>query len=334
MSNSNGEEDLERLFGDPFDDHNPVGFRAVLAADSARRLPAAGERLLDEWNCNAEFVPVALGGRWRDVDELGRRLRPVFRRDAALGLGYGVTSLMAAVNVWTAGSAAQQDWLSGELLQRRRTAVAFHELAHGNDLLRNDCTARITDGQVIFRGRKEVINNVERAESVLLLARTGEDTGGRSQSLFLIDKKELSPHPGYLPRWATTGMRACELGGIDVTGCQAPAATLVGLPGTAAETAMRAFQITRVALPSMALGILDTALHLAYRFAVARQVYGQSVSDLPVVRATLAAAFVDLLTADCLATAAARALQLDPRPGAGLAAAVKYLVPQLLDEAM
>jgi alkylation response protein AidB-like acyl-CoA dehydrogenase len=324
---------LEKLLGDPFDAANPVGFHQVMVADERAELPRAGEQLLDEWDCNAEFVPDRDGGRWSGVDDLARRLRPVFRRDPALGLGYGVTSFMAMALARTAGDSEQRRKMSAELLSGGKIAVAFHELAHGNDFLRNEVTALPGKGGMILNGRKEVINNVSRAGSMVVFARTDDRPGPRSHSLLLLDKQDL-PGVRYLPRYRTTGLRGCQLGGVEFTGDVVPVDRVVGEPGSAVEIALRAFQVTRTVLPGMALGVLDSALHVGYRFAAERRLYGHPVVDLPHARDTLACAFADLLVADSMFTAVARGLQVAPGHAAVSAAAVKYLVPLMLEEAM
>ncbi|AWN27776.1 acyl-CoA dehydrogenase [Streptomyces sp. NEAU-S7GS2] len=327
-------DSLETLFGDPFDDDNPVGFAGVLAADEQAVPLADGELLLDKWKFNHEFVPRSLGGRLTGADELARRLRPVFRRDPALGLGYGVTSLMAAVNVWAAGSTDQRHRTADDLLAGKRIAVAFHELAHGNDFLRNEFAARFTADQIVLSGTKQVINNIERAESLVLFARSADAPGPRAHSTLLIDKRDLPEGSvRYLPRFTTSGMRGCHLGGVDFDNVPVGFDSLVGAPGQGVETALRAFQVTRATLPGMAIGTLDSALHLAHDFATSRRLYGHTVADLPHARGTLAAVFADLLIADCLATAASRGLHLAPRASSAPTAAVKYLVPLLLEEA-
>jgi alkylation response protein AidB-like acyl-CoA dehydrogenase len=296
---------------------------------------AAGEHLLDDWRFNHEFVPRSLGGRWSGTDALARRLRPVFRRDPALGLGHGVTSLVAAVNVWAAGSTAQRRAVADILLGGERIAAAFHELAHGDDFLHNEFTARITDDRIVLSGGKQVINNIERAGSLVLLARSGDPTDPGSHSTLLVTKRDLPPESmGHLPRFTTPGLRGCHLGGIVVDDASIGRDALVGAPGQGMETASRAFQVTRAALSGMAVGVLDTALHLTHDFATDRRLYGHVVADLPHARATLAAAFTDLLISDCLATAVSRLLHLAPRATSAPAAAVKHLVPLLLEEAL
>jgi alkylation response protein AidB-like acyl-CoA dehydrogenase len=330
--------ELERRFGDPDDAANPLGHAAFGAADERGELLAAGEALLADWGFNAEFVPVALGGRLGAADRLGRVLRPVFRRDASLGLGYGVTSLMAAVNVWTAGSARQQAALAGLLLAGGRAAVAFHELGHGNDLLGNDFRARPEGGRLILTGRKEVINNVDRAQALVLFARTADAPGARSHSVLYLPDPPAGEPPAEgvrrLGRHASAGVRGCRLGGIAFDGAQVGADAVLGRLGDGVETALKAFQLTRAVLPGMALGAVDASIRSVLRFARTRRLYRTTVADLPHAGATLVGAFVDLLAADCLATAGARALHLFPRECSAYAAAVKFAVPMLAEDAL
>ncbi|MFD9260175.1 hypothetical protein ACFVZQ_17090, partial [Streptomyces sp. NPDC059538] len=105
--------ELEALFGDPSDPANPVGYTALLEADRAAVPFAAGEALLDDFGITDEYIPRALGGRLDGMDTLVRIMRPVFRRDVGLAMGHGMTTFMAASDVWTAGSSRQRHWLAG-----------------------------------------------------------------------------------------------------------------------------------------------------------------------------------------------------------------------------
>jgi hypothetical protein len=108
--------ELDDRFGDPWDADNPLGYAAVLAADERAELLAAGEAMLDNFRLGAEFVPTALGGRLSRLDHLIEIMRVVFRRDPCLGLGYGASSLIAAVNVWTGGREAQRRYVADLLI--------------------------------------------------------------------------------------------------------------------------------------------------------------------------------------------------------------------------
>src|SRR5207249_2562508 len=78
----------------------------------------------------------------------------------------------------------------------------------------------------------------------------------------------------------------------------------------------------------------DTALRIALDFALWRRLYGARVWDIPHARATLAHAFVDLLVADCVATACARAVQAAPEQLSLFSAVAKSFVPALIEGAI
>jgi alkylation response protein AidB-like acyl-CoA dehydrogenase len=326
---------LQELLGDPEDDDNPVGNRAVLHADEREEVLHVGERLLEQFGLNAEFVPIPLGGRFSQVDQMIRLVRAVSRRDQALALGFAGTVLIASSNVWTAGNQSQQKWVADLLLSNGRIAAAYHELAHGGDFLSTELTATRDGDQFVLTGRKEVISNAARADAVVAFARTGSRPGARSHSQILVDMRtRVGGDVGHLPRFRSAGMRGVQLGGLDFQDWRVPADHLLGRAGDGLSTATRAFQITRTALPSLAAGGLDTALRTAVTFAQQRRLGARAVADLPYARANIVNAFVDLLICDAFSTVAARALHLLPKQTTLFSSAVKYLVPQLLLSAM
>jgi len=326
---------LDELLGDPFDDSNPLSMERIMQADENREFPSQGEEVLDRWGLNAEFVPRQLGGRFSTVDQLIDSIRPLFRRDASLGLGYGVTSLMAAVNIWAGGSEKQQRRMSRLLLAGEKVAVAYHELAHGNDFVRNELRATVSAAHVAINGSKEVINNVERAAAIVVFARTRDGITGRDHSIIFLDKSEvLSGRLRYKGRYRTSGLRGCLLGGVEFSDVVAPASSVVGRVGYGVEIAMRSFQVTRTVLPGVALGLLDTCIRSVLHFAMHRLLYSISVSEIPHVRDVLSKAFVDLLIADCMVHTVARALHVMPSQCSSYSAAVKYLLPLMLEESM
>ncbi|MFF2125804.1 acyl-CoA dehydrogenase [Streptomyces olivochromogenes] len=321
---------LEALLGDPDDQDNPLGFASFLAADERGDLHQAGERVLDAYGLGAEFVPARLGGRMGRADELARVLRPLFRRDAALALGHGASNLVGSVNVWSEGSAQQQRMLADVLCRNGRIAAAYTDMSTGNDVTRTAFRADIRSDEIVLNGRKEIINNLARAEAVTVLARTSDAPGSRSHSMVLVDMAHAPrDRLRFLPRYRTSGVRAMYLGGLEFQDCPLPVTSVAGGVGEAMETILRAFQVTRAVLPAAVLGMADQQLRTVTDFAVGRRLYRRTVADLPHARAVLTGAFLDILTADCLATTVCRALHLLPRQSSVYAAAVKYLVPQL-----
>lgn len=323
---------LEHDLGDLDDPGNPLGSDQLLAADGDERLLPHAERLLDGFGLNAEFVPEELGGRLDRLDTLARVLRSVFRRDASLGLGYGVTSYLAAVVVWAGGSARQRREAADLLLAGGRMACAYPEPAPGNDFLRNRVTA-VPDGEGYrLSGRKEALNNAGRAQSLVVFARTPH-LGEGSQTAFLLPGASGEPGgPALLSRRRTNGIRGCVVQGLEFAGLRLDRDRLLGPEGDGWALAARAFPATRSTGCSMALGCADTALRTTVSFARAHRSRSRASVHTARIRTALIEAFADLLVCDCLSLVATRAVHLLPRESGTLSAVAKYLLPPFLTE--
>jgi alkylation response protein AidB-like acyl-CoA dehydrogenase len=326
---------LERAFGPLDSPANPLGQDALLAADSRSEMLAEAERVLDRYGLNEEFVPTELGGRLDRLDVLGRVLRPVFRRDASLGFGYGLNCFFAATPVWTAGNREQRERAAGMLLDGRRIAVVRHEVAHGNAFVRDEFEARPNDDGFLLNGSKAVIANAARAAGLVVFARTGDEAGGRAHSVLLLDRADLpAGRIEDLDRHSTNGMRSAEFGGLRVTDCPVPPSALVGGLGDGYELSLRSSLVIRGLIPSIVLAGADTALRTVARFAARPRDDGRSSLDVQHVRDVLTGAFLDLLISDCLALVATRSLHLLPKQMSAYAATAAYLAPKLVAESM
>jgi alkylation response protein AidB-like acyl-CoA dehydrogenase len=327
-------EGLDAVLGDPWDDANPVGYAAVLAADERAEMLAQGELVLDRFGLNSEFVPAEYGGRLSRADRLAETLRTLWRRDPGLGLGYGLSSLIASVNVWSSGDEDQRRKAAGLLLAGQRLAAGFHELDHGNDFAHADFTARPAGSGWVLSGRKEIVVNIRRAAAVVLFARTSQAAGSRGHSQFLVARDDLpADRVRDLARFPSSGMRGVQLGGIEFSDCPVPADALLGQPGQGMEIALRSYLITRSVFPAICIGPLDTALRITLASALERRLYGGAVADIPYVRAVVARAFADLLAIDAFAAVAVRGLHLIPEAMPVYAPAVKYLASRLVLDA-
>ncbi|MGW0548467.1 acyl-CoA dehydrogenase family protein [Streptomyces altiplanensis] len=322
---------LESALGNADDPDNPLGFRSVLEADERAEILPEGEKALDAYGFNAEYVPKRLGGRLVGIERLMLMMRTVSRRDPTLALGYGFTNYISGSAMWTSGNDRQQRRMAEILLGGGKTAAGYNELAHGNDFTRTDLAAAPHGDRILINGRKQIVNNIGRADALVLLARTGDGPGNRSHSHLFVD---LADGPADRVRrdfrYPTVGLRGCLIGGAEFTDYPVPADAHIGPAGGAMETVLRAFQTTRAVLPGMMVGTSDTLLRTVTRFALDRRLYGRRVADLPHARATLVGAFLDLLAGDCLSTVACRALHVLPGQTSVLTAANKYLVPKVL----
>lgn len=224
---------LEHELGDLDDPGNPLGADHILAADGRQQLLPVGERVLDTFGLNAEFVPRELGGRLDRLDVLARILRAVFRRDASLGLGYGMTSYLAAAVVWAGGSGQQRRRTADLLLSGGRMACAYPEPAPGNDFLHNRLTAVRDAGGHRLDGRKEALNNAARADALVVFAHTPEAGDDASTAFLLPGPRSGGEGVALLPRRRTSGIRGCVVQGLEFTAHRLGPGRMLGAEGAA-----------------------------------------------------------------------------------------------------
>lgn len=323
---------LDALLEDPYDPGSEHGFAAFLAADRERRPVLSAERLLADAGLAAEFVPARHGGGLTRADLLMKVLRPVFRRDVALGFAGGVTSLFAASAVWAAGTDAQQRAVARLLLGGGRATVVHPGLAPAGGIRREEVTARRTadDTGMLVSGGKDVIIDAARADAYVVHARTAA-TGPRTHSVLLLEGAQL---PGAalqrLPRVATDGMRGAVFSGLRFTRCPAGDEALVGRPGDGAQLALRMNQVNRCLVAGAATAALDPVL----RAAVHTATDGRTGPPARRWHRPLAGVFTDLLVCDALATVCLRAVGLLPDRAHAPTVAATYTVPALLTDAL
>ena len=307
---------------------------SLLADDEAMRLNEPAKRLLDEAGVPLHLIPVAEGGQLSNMQNLMLVLRAVCAKDMSFGLGYILTTFMAATNLWIAGNPIQRDMFSSLLRQGKKIAIAYHELAHGNDLNANELTAQVVQGGFILNGRKEVINNAALSSAVVLYARTGETYDTASHSLFFVWLDPLPIGCRILSRFRTHGARTCHITGFEFSNCFVPSACLMGNIGSGFTHASKAFQLTRAVLPGVSLGVVDHALGMTVRYSATRKLYGGTVLDIPYVRAVLAEIFLELCIADRLTRAMSACIHLFPAQMSVYGALCKYIVPRRMMHAL
>ncbi|WP_262704969.1 MULTISPECIES: acyl-CoA dehydrogenase [Streptomyces] len=330
----------EAVLGDPAAPGNPAGYQALLAADRSAVPPAEAEAVLDDFGLDAEFVPRELGGRFDSAEGLLRVLRPVFRRDTALGLGYGLTTFTAASAVWLSGSTEQRSDLARRILSGSKAAVATYETAHTNDHVHGRISAVPGPGDTLtVTGLKPVVINLGRADALVLFCRTSAPHGGGSHCALLLDPCRLSDTRyraivRSVPEGS--GLRAYVGSGVWLDDCPVSRDALLGQPGTGMATALRTAHVSRVLTAAFMVAALDTALRTAVQAYCAEKpgAARKAPNDSGSAARALIGALVDLLLYDSLAVTTARALQLRPAEAGVHAAAVTSLTPTIFTDTM
>ncbi|RVT82300.1 acyl-CoA dehydrogenase [Rhodobacteraceae bacterium CCMM004] len=224
-----------------------------------------------------------------------------------IGVGsLGTRSEIAAELILCGGTEEQkQRWLpglaSGEILP---TAV-FTEPNTGSDLgaLR---TRAVKDGEIYrITGNKTWITHAARTQVMTLLARTDPETDDyRGLSMFLAEKTpgtDDDPFPtpgmsgGEIEVLGYRGMKEYELA---FDGFEVKAENLLGgEEGRGFKQLMETFESARIQTAARAIGVAQSALDIAMRYAEDRKQFGKALIAFPRVSGKLAMMAVEIMIA-------------------------------------
>jgi (2S)-methylsuccinyl-CoA dehydrogenase len=233
-----------------------------------------------------------------------------------IGVGsLGTRSEIAAELILGSGTDAQKKhWLpkiaSGEVLP---TAV-FTEPNTGSDLASLK-TRAVREGDVYkIYGNKTWITHPVRADLMTLLVRTNQNESGyKGLSMLLAPKprgtdKDPFPAPGMtggeIEVLGYRGMKEFEIG---FDGFEVPAENLLGgAEGQGFKQLMQTFEAARIQTAARAIGVAQSAMELALRYAKERMQFGKPTLSFPRVADKIAAMAVEIMIARQLTYHAAR----------------------------
>jgi acyl-CoA dehydrogenase len=163
-------------------------------------------------------------------------------------------------------------------------AFALTEPEAGSDVAAMSLSARRMDGQYVLDGEKTFISNGGIADFYVVFARTGEASGARGISAFVVD----AGTPGFEIAERIAVVAPHPLARLRFQSCRIPISHLVGAPGEGFKIAMRGLDIFRAGVAAAALGFARRALDEALGRATARKMFGQTLADFQLTQAALA----------------------------------------------
>lgn len=286
----------DRTFLDwPFLDDRHRAFAADLDAwaDRTDAVKLHGDHDLDG-DCRTILRALAEGGWLRnavpdaagklDVRTLCLTRETLARRSgladfvfAMQGLGSGPISLFGT-------DEQKARWLPGVAAGETIAAFALSEPDAGSDVAALSTTARRDGDHWVLDGTKTFISNGGLADRYTVFARTGEGTGAKGLSAFVVDAD--TPGFGIVERIPL--MAPHPLATIRFTDCRIDAERILGAPGEGFRIAMATLDVFRSTVAAAALGFSRRALDEAAARTTARRLFGAPMSDLQLVQASIA----------------------------------------------
>jgi len=326
---------LEKDLGSMSDESNLFSFNNILSLDEKSVFPEQQADFLYKLGLADYFIPVNLGGKLQSFEEFISLWRSIFRRDATLGLGFGLTTFMAAVSGIYFGSDEIKKQIVKTIKNQKSISVAYHEEDHGNDLLHAEVFGEVTSDAIKLTGKKLVINNAAISGGLTVFCRTSQKAGARAFSLIYVNKENCNNSTlNYHEKISTLGVRGCKISGVEFNQTSAPLNSIISKLGNGLEVTLKAFQITRATLPGMSIGIVDTALRKTFEFANSRVLYGSKILSFTHVYETLVDAYIDISISDCVSLMSARSLHVITEQMSVISALTKFYIPKKLQNTL
>lgn len=239
--------------------------------------------------------------------------------------GLAVTPLvhayMAAPHLAHFGTPQQRERFLAPIVRGEQiAAIAVTEPGAGSDVAGITTKAVAADGGWRLSGTKMFITNAGLADTILVGARTDPQSRHAGISMFIVDADAPGLSLGAPLRklgWHASDTREVVLDDVFVEQDR-----LLGTEGRGFQQIMEAFQVERLALAGMSLGLAQACLDDAVEHARERQTFGQPIARYQAISHRLGEMATELAAARVLTyQAAARCDAGHPEAATGVAQA-------------
>lgn len=198
--------------------------------------------------------------------------------------------------IWMLASFAEQalkdTWLarlvSGELL----ASYCLTEPDAGSDAAHLRTRARRDGDDYLIDGSKCFISGAGSTDVLIVMARSGEDSGAKGISCFLVPADAAGVKYGR--NELKMGWRAQPTRTISFEGVRIPAGNRIGPEGQGFVYAMQGLDGGRINIASCSLGAAQAALEQSLRYVEQRKQFGKPLSEFQALQFKLADMLTDL----------------------------------------
>ncbi|HZX18948.1 MAG TPA: isobutyryl-CoA dehydrogenase [Pseudomonas sp.] len=191
-----------------------------------------------------------------------------------------------------ADQALKDAWLprlvSGELL----ASYCLTEPDAGSDAAHLRTRAKRDGDDYVLDGSKCFISGAGSTDVLIVMARTGEDSGAKGVSCFLVPADAEGVKYGR--NELKMGWRAQPTRTITFEGVRIPAGNRIGPEGQGFVYAMKGLDGGRINIASCSLGAAQAALEQSLRYVEERKQFGKPLSDFQALQFKLADMLTDL----------------------------------------
>ncbi|NIQ95830.1 MAG: isovaleryl-CoA dehydrogenase [Desulfuromonadales bacterium] len=239
-------------------------------------------------------------------------IEEISRASASIGMSYGAHSNLCIDNIARHGTAEQKKRFLPKLISGEHVgALAMSEADAGSDVLSMQLRAVAEGDRFILDGEKMWITNGPDADVLIVYAKTTPEAGHHGITAFIIEKGFAGF--GTRPKLDKLGMRGSNTCGLVFTGCEVPAANVLGGIDKGLKVLMGGLDSERALLAAGPVGIMQACLDLALPFVHRRRQFGKAIGEFQLIQAKLADIYAALNAARAYLYEVAKAIDRGER---------------------
>ncbi len=266
-------------------------------------------------------VPESHGGLGLDTATYLLVLEELAWGDAAVALSVSIQNGPVATMIAEVGTEEQKERFLPRLADGALLgAFALSEPEAGSDVAGVRTRAERSGDEWTLTGTKKWVTNGDRADVVVVFARTPDGTAGEVSDrsgigAFLVDRRA----DGYrvARRERTMGLRASETVEVRLEGVRVPSDRVLGETDRGLEYGLRALDVGRLGGAALSVGVARAALEHASAYANERHQFDRPIGEFGGVQEKLAGMATRITGARALVHESGRRLEGESDGGSG-----------------
>ena len=211
----------------------------------------------------------------------------VARGDAGASVSVLAHLSLGTNTIYRFGNEDQKGRLVPSLASGKGIAAwALTEPGGGSDAAALQTTATERDGTYFLNGSKMFITNASVAESIVVFATQDRSLGYKGISAFVVNRD--SPGLTINPLHGKMGMRSSTTDEVVFRDTPVPAENRLGEEGRGFNYAMDILDSSRIIIAAQCVGIGQSALEAAVRYAQQRETFGKPIAQHQAIQFMLA----------------------------------------------
>ena len=229
-------------------------------------------------------------------------LEEIGRVSAANAMAMQIFHLGIVPIVEFGNDAQKKKYLPALAKGERLATIAVTEATGGSDPTGVQTTAKLEGDHYVLNGRKCFITHGHVADTLTIMAKTGE--GPKGFSAFIVEKS----FPGFKlgRKEKKFGLHGCNTGELAMENCIVPRENLLGNEGDGLKISMAAIsEVGRAGMAGCGLGVILGCLEASVKFANQRMLGGKPISQHQGIQWLISDIYMDLETSRLLSYKAA-----------------------------